>query len=151
MGIGNVSMTDLLTTQPFGNTIDYFVAPVKVLKEALQFSASTLSPDGQGRKGSFLQVGGLKFTIDLSRSDKMNRVTKLVLKHSDGSGYFTPSKDELVRIITSSYLATNNNGNGKWKVFEPFEVKSVGTLDVDIMKWQFQKMSPVNQKTDGRI
>ena len=28
--IGNVSMTDLLTTQPFGNTIDYFVAPVKV-------------------------------------------------------------------------------------------------------------------------
>ena len=91
--------------------------------------------------------------------------------------YFTPSKDELVRIITSSYLATNNNGNGKWKMFEvkslliqryplirffqllkfyhactneteicpifqPFEVKSVGTLDVDIMKWQFQKMSP---------
>ena len=28
--IGNISMTDLLTTQPFGNTIDYFVAPVKV-------------------------------------------------------------------------------------------------------------------------
>jgi len=148
---GKITVLDMKTVQPFENTIDYCVAPMRVLKEALQYSASLLTPEGNGDSGAFLQVGGMKMTIDLSRPHIMNRITRLLLQHSDEPGYVSPDDEEPVRIFTTSYILSGKDGYHMFKSDDVRKGMTVGPVDVDVFKWYLNKTSPVNQRTDGRI
>jgi len=47
-----------LTVLPFANTIDLVTVDGSTIREAFEFSASKLNPDGSGVSGAFLQVSG---------------------------------------------------------------------------------------------
>ena len=81
----------------------------------------------------------MKYTIDLSK-DKQNRVTRIGLRHADEPGYVTPDDTTPVRIITTNYLATGNDG---FDMFEdPGIVLTTGPLELDVIKWCLNKTSP---------
>ena len=60
---GRVTLKDLRTVQPFGGSIGVVEANGRQIVEALEFGAQAA---GNGEFGGFLQVAGLKYTIDLS-------------------------------------------------------------------------------------
>jgi len=146
---GKITTSDLMTVHPFASTFDHFIVQMKVLRRALQHSASGLTPDGGGSSGSFLQVAGMKYTIDLSRPDPLNRVSRIGLRHADEPGYVIPDDTTPVRIITTDYVASGKDG---FDMFEnPAIEKSQGPLDLDVIRWYLNKTSPVDLRTDGRI
>jgi len=148
--VGNVTVSDIMTLLPFGSSHDSFVAPMKVLRQAMEHSAATLSSDGTMGGGAFLQIGGMKCTIDLSQSPG-RRIKEITLQHPDEPGlYVTPSDQASVLIISNDYVASGKDGfdmfgEGKTAKY------TVGPLDVDILKSYLKKKSPVTQKIDGRI
>lgn len=56
--IGNISMADLLTVMPFGNTIDLITIKGRYIKETFEKAAARMKPDGETSSGGFLQVSG---------------------------------------------------------------------------------------------
>jgi len=147
---GNVTEGDVRTVLPFGSSYDSFVIKMRVLKQALQYSASRLSQDGSTGAGAFLQVGGMKYTIDLSKPIN-DRVVKVEVQHPDEPGLFVPLADETpILVISNNYIASGKDG---YTMFEGDRMKqyTVGPLDVDVFEAYLKKKSPVTQQLDGRI
>lgn len=67
---GNITYADMLAVQPFGNTLCVVEATgqeiMDLLETACMYTEAEVSADGNalGESGSFMQVSGLKFTID---------------------------------------------------------------------------------------
>ncbi len=65
---GDITFGDIMSLHPYGNNICVVYATGREIADALEFSArfSSLGEDGlpSGEDGGFLQVSGLKFTID---------------------------------------------------------------------------------------
>ena len=61
---GKVTLKDFRTVQPFGGSLGVVEANGRQIIEALEFGAQAA---GEGEFGGFLQVAGLKYTIDVSK------------------------------------------------------------------------------------
>ena len=84
---GDITYKDIISVQPFGNSLCIIKAKGQAILDALEFSSRYVqkqysASDGSaiGETGGFAQVSGLKYTIDTSVSPSIE---------TDDTGYFT--------------------------------------------------------------
>ena len=125
---------------PYQNDINLITIQGKHLKQALQDSAGSLSADGKSSE-SFLQVSGIKMTIDLSRS-KDDRVTKLKVKCTQCSE--TIYED---LVDDQNYDVAINSFVGSRGAFSNHIAKLDGQLDTDVLEKYLEAQSPISMDT----
>ncbi|MCA1033470.1 5'-nucleotidase C-terminal domain-containing protein [Bacillus infantis] len=143
---GEITVGELLTTLPFGNTLATMTLKGDEVKAALEQSVS-LAP---GLNGGFLQVSGLKVKYD-STKEAGNRVTSVEVKNTDGNW-------EALNLTKDYVVATNAftaKGGDNYKVFEAAykqgRVTDLGLADWEVLQEYVQELVTVNPSVEGRI
>ena len=95
---GNITMKDINTVLPFGNTVAYITVKGSVLLEALE--ASTYSTPEE--LGAFPQVAGIKFTVDTTKEYDAGELYP-------GSTYYAPASINRVTIDSINGKAFDPN------------------------------------------
>ncbi len=166
---GKISLRTLLEIHPFGNTVYKFTLTGKQLLQALEISAATVvisgdgcGPDNRPHGGAFLQVGGIRFVIDLNKKPFCaiydgRKLKKLLFRgerivkaeiFKNGSWVPIAGNDSYV-VLTNSWLACGGDG---YYVFNEAKKKEDTTFRiVDLLSFYVKKHSPVKPKVEGRI
>ncbi|WP_421994737.1 bifunctional metallophosphatase/5'-nucleotidase [Roseococcus sp.] len=101
---GEISLGDLLTVLPFGNSVARMRLRGTTIRAALENGLSRL-PDGSGR---FPQLAGLRFTLD-ARRPVGQRVTGAEVREADGS--WKPLDPERAYLVaTNDFLRRGGDG-----------------------------------------
>ena len=155
--IGEITVADMLAVIPFKNSIDLITIKGKYIRQALQESAGRLSEEGKLSRGGFLQVSGIKMTIDLSKS-KDDRVTELKVKCTQCFSELSAQYEDLIdersyNVSITNYLS--NNGGDRYVVFPKYKLSQLeGPLDTEVFIKHLQAHSPVTEdaiKVQNRI
>ena len=93
--VGNITYEDVLSVQPFDNTVDKVVMTGEGIKMSLEAAAASIdfnNPDGY--PGFGYQVTGVRFNITVGPDNVNNRITNLLVKNKDG-GYSSIVHDKV--------------------------------------------------------
>lgn len=108
---GNITVADVNTVLPFGNTLSVKEVTPAVLYKALEVGVSGVYKDGQlSAVGGFPQVGGMRFEFDVFKpafdakaKTEGSRVTKIVLLNKDGTdGKVLNRTDNTTKLLFAS-------------------------------------------------
>ena len=139
---GNVTVGDVLTVLPFGNTlVDMDLTGAQII-EALENGVSQV----EAKAGRFPQVGGLRFAYnpDLPANSRIIKVEVLV-----GGKYQLLDRNKTYRIVTNNFMATGGDG---YSVFTKGTHRyDTGLLMADALMDYIKAYSPVNPQVEGRI
>ncbi|MFB6469091.1 5'-nucleotidase C-terminal domain-containing protein [Cytobacillus sp. Hz8] len=145
---GNITLADVFTVLPFGNTLGIMKITGAELREGLEHSVAT-APEPFG---GFLQVSGMKFTYD-SSLPAGQRVKSVDVKGTDGS--YTPLKDDQsYYVATNIFTAKGGDGYDIFnKVFQDGRLSEAGFVDWEVFKEQLESLpnKTVTQQVEGRI
>ena len=84
--MGNITYEDVLTVQPFDNTVDLVTMNGKGLRASIEAAASSLvAGDPEAYPGFGYQLSGLIVDITVEENNQGSRVTGLLIKQEDGS------------------------------------------------------------------
>ena len=140
---GEISMGDILTVHPFGNTFVLREYSGEELWEALEHGVAE-----EGAKGPrLLQTAGLRYVVDGSRPAGSRIVKAEII---DANGKASPLKlKNRYGVALSSYIAGGGDGyamlaNGK-------AMPSPDSLIADVVADYIRKHSPLEQIETGRI
>lgn len=169
---GEVTVGDLLEVMPFQNTIASVRATGQQILDALEFSSRQtealykLDGNAVGENGGFLQVSGLKYTIDTSVESQVTvdengmfsgysgdsrRVTDvMVLK----DGEYIPIDPEAYYTVGSSSYILLDSGDGNSAFAEAEVLSNLGILDIDVLMQYLEEQGGFAEsyrETEGRI
>ncbi|MDT0161585.1 5'-nucleotidase C-terminal domain-containing protein [Bacillus sp. AG4(2022)] len=143
---GEITVGELITTLPFGNTLATMKLTGAEVKAALEQSVS-IAP---ALNGGFLQVSGLKFTYDTSKGVN-DRVTSVTVQDKDGNWEALNLEKEYV-VATNAFTA---KGGDNYKVFEKAykegRVTDLGLTDWEVLQEYVKELGTVNPSVEGRI
>lgn len=143
---GTVTLGDVMTVLPFGNTVDLIHVRGYNLRNQLELSVRDWNPiDANGR---FLQFSGLRVEYNLTKpvGERVLKVDVRCLKCEIPS--YSPLNDnEIYSIFTSSFIVHGGDGYS----FDLIKLERFSTLETDVMTDYFKKHSPVFTELDGRI
>ncbi len=84
--MGNITYEDVLTVQPFDNTVDLVTMNGAGLRASIEAAASSLvAGDPEAYPGFGYQFSGLIVDITVEENNQGSRVTGLLIKQEDGS------------------------------------------------------------------
>jgi 5'-nucleotidase / UDP-sugar diphosphatase len=140
---GPVTMGEVLTVLPFQNTLSTFEVDGATLVAALENGASQLE-EGAGR---FLQVAGMKYTIDPAAPAGARISEVMVLVGGDAWAPIDPAT--VYKVVSNNYVRGGGDG------FEMF-VNAANAYDfgpdlADVTAEYMARLSPFTPYTDGRI
>jgi 5'-nucleotidase len=155
---GNVTVGNVLTVLPFGNTIALVTLTGAQLLEALEHSVSRWSTSNPS--GAFAQVAGLKFVFAPQRRARVfnsdpalavagQRIVSAEVKSSSGQ-FVSIDPAANYRVATNNFMLSGGDAydmlpKGTNKI-------DTGFLMADVLSEFFQSSAgPVDIKTDGRI
>ncbi|WP_084543911.1 5'-nucleotidase C-terminal domain-containing protein [Paenisporosarcina indica] len=143
---GPITLGDVLTTLPFGNTLATMTLSGAEIKTALEHSVSQ-SPK---ESGGFLHISGMKFTFD-SRLPAGGRVKSMKVENEDGS--FTEINLNTNYVIaTNAFTAKGGDGFDIFKkAYEAGRVTDLGAADWENLRDYVQELVTVNPQIEGRI
>ena len=96
--MGNITYEDVLTVQPFDNTVDLVTMNGEGLRASLETAAfSLVAWDPEPYPGFGSQLSGLRVTITVEEDNQGSRVTELQVKQEDGS--YAEVEDDKVTFI----------------------------------------------------
>ena len=96
--VGNITYEDVLTVQPFDNTVDLVTMNGEGLRASLEAAAfSLVAGDPEAYPGFGYQLSGLRVTITVEEDNQGSRVTELLVKQEDGS--YAEVEDDKVTFI----------------------------------------------------
>lgn len=128
---GDITLGDILTVMPFGNTL--YVADLKgsQIKKALEQGLSGIEEGG----GAFPHVAGIEYTFTLSKPAG-SRLIDVKLK--DKNGKLTDIDDKKTyRVATNAFVGTGGDG---YSVFtEASHGEDLGYVDYEIFKEQIEQ------------
>lgn len=143
---GEVTVGEVLTVLPFGNTISTLKLTGAQVAASLEHGVGRVG--GKSGTGRFPQVSGVRYEFDSSR-DPGSRVKSVEV--SDGNGGYTAIEDgKMYTVATNNFMRTGGDG------YEIFENDAVEPYDygrpleealIDYMV----KTHPVKIEKDGRI
>lgn len=169
---GEITYNSLYTIAPFQNSVASCYATGKQIKDALEYGAQNTESiykfDGNavGEFGGFLQVSGLKYTIDTSipssvvvdengmfekYSNDDRRVVDVMVERN---GEYVPLEDDEIYTVASlNYLLfESGDGNTAFSNCEP--IVANGEVDIEVLK-EYLEMSNGFKDTykdiEGRI
>ena len=142
---GPLTVGEVLTTLPFGNTLATVKMTGQEIKDLLEISVGVAPIEN----GGFLHVSGMKFEYS-SKLAKGNRVTKMEVNNGGTFEAIDPAKTYV--IATNAFTAKGGDG------LTPFEVayKAGRVTDLGLSDWEnlrdFTKsLGEVNYNIEGRI
>lgn len=143
---GPITVGEVITVLPFGNTLATMTLTGAELKEAFELSVGQLPLEN----GGFLHVSGAKVEFDSSQPAG-KRIAKISYK--DGNGNFIEIQDkETYTIATNAFTA---KGGDKYDVFkkayEEGRVTDLGLSDWENFAEHLKSLGNVNPKIEGRI
>jgi len=143
---GEITLGDVLTTLPFGNTLATIELTGDELKEALEHSISQAPKES----GGFLHVSGMKYTYDSSQPIG-SRVKTVEVKGSNGS-YTALNSTQTYIIATNAFTAKGGDGYDVFKkAYEEGRVTDLGVADWENLRDHVQKLGTVDPKIEDRI
>lgn len=142
---GDITVGDVITVLPFGNTLATVQITGKDLRAALEHGVK----EAPKESGGFLHISGGKYTFDSSKPVG-ERVTSFQVKQGDT--YVDVNDNETYIIATNAFTAKGGDG------FETFEaaykegrVQDLGLSDWENLEEQLKKFEKVNNTKEGRI
>ncbi|OYD57785.1 bifunctional metallophosphatase/5'-nucleotidase [Fictibacillus aquaticus] len=143
---GEITLGEVLTTLPFGNTLATMKLTGAEIKSALEHSVSQAPKES----GGFLHVSGMKFTYD-STKPAGSRVVSMDVKNADGT--FTaidPSKQYV--IATNAFTAKGGDGFTVFKqAYDSGRVTDLGISDWENLRDYVAKLVNVDPADEDRI
>lgn len=128
---GEITYRDILKVQPFGNTLVLLNMTGKEIMDVLGYAA-TIQPGN----GAFLQVSGLKWTINKGIPEDV----------IIGDSPLNISKT--YKVVTNNFMASGGDG---YKMLKEIENIDTGFVDADSLKEYIEMLSAVEPKVEGRL
>jgi 2',3'-cyclic-nucleotide 2'-phosphodiesterase (5'-nucleotidase family) len=143
---GDITIGEILTTLPFGNTLATMNLKGSEIKAALEHSvrvAPTLN-------GGFLQVSGLKFTYDSSKA-ALSRVVSVEVQGVNGTWTALNDTTDYV-VATNAFTAKGGDGFTMFgKAYAEGRVTDLGLADWEVFRDYAKSLVNVNPQVEGRI
>jgi 2',3'-cyclic-nucleotide 2'-phosphodiesterase (5'-nucleotidase family) len=142
---GEISLGEVLTTMPFGNTLVTLELSGAEVIEALENGVSKIEEVA----GRFPQVSGMKFTFDATKPAG-ERIVEVFVKTENG--YEPIDKDNMYVLATNAYIA---NGGDDYQVFK--KAKDEGRMtelfvpDYEVFNAYLEEIGTVKATFEGRI
>jgi len=142
---GPLTVGEVLTTLPFGNTLATVKLTGTEIKELLEISVGIAPVEN----GGFLHVSGMKFEYDSTKA-KGERVTKMEVKNGDTYDLIDPAKTYV--IATNAFTAKGGDGLTTFKTaYENNRVTDLGLSDWENLRDFTKSLGQVDYKIEGRI
>ncbi|XP_022100679.1 5'-nucleotidase-like [Acanthaster planci] len=145
---GDLTVGDILTVLPFGNTIDTITIKGVYLLEALENSVAEYDP--VVRPGRFLQFSGMIVSYDLSKPPG-RRVVKAEVRCTECEvPEFVPlDPDKVYKIVLPSFLVSG--GDGYSMIRDNVIEHNYGNLDSSVVSEYIEMMTPLTPGLERRI
>ena len=146
IGKGPITVGEVITVLPFGNTLATMEITGAELKAAFEISFKTYPKEN----GGFLHVAGAKIEFDSSKPAN-ERVVSIKYKSADGS-LVDIKDDEKYMVATNAFTAKGGDGYDVFeKIYKEGRVTDLGLSDWENLQEQLKTLKTVNNKTEGRI
>lgn len=129
---GVITYRDVLSVQPFGNTLTEIMMTGSQIVEVLNLSASKVG------SGAFMQVSGLKYTYNQTEA-KIETVTV---------GNAPIELEKIYKVVTNNFAASGGDG---YSMLKPLAQYDTGYVDADATMEYIRKNGEVDPKIEGRI
>ncbi|XP_026472187.1 apyrase [Ctenocephalides felis] len=147
---GNITYNDLVTAQPFENTLDTMELQGKHLMEAIEHAVSVSWSDKEFVARHMLQVSGLRVVYNITLPVGQRTLSLEALCRRCRVPKFKPvQEDEWYRMVVPSFIG--NGGDGFTMISKNRRRLRVGELDQDALKRYIRHQTPITQGLDGRI
>ncbi|MGY4691746.1 5'-nucleotidase C-terminal domain-containing protein [Salibacterium sp. K-3] len=142
---GPITVGEIITVLPFGNTLATMELTGAELKEALEHSVSQAPEE----HGGFLHVSGMQFTYD-SSNEPGSRVQTVEIEQ-DGS--YTPlDENEEYVIATNAFTAKGGDGYEVFaEAYDEGRVTDLGLADWENLRDHVAELETVDPEVEGRI
>lgn len=148
---GDITIRDIYTAMPWGNTIDTVTMSGRTLKEVLEHAVARYDAKATDPGGRFLQVHGLVLTYDVRRPAGQRLVNaESVAKNQNKKMRERISDTKLYEVAMPSFLAL---GGDRFTMIpeSTIEYKNTGFLDNDLLEAYLRKNNPLQLPEAGRI
>ena len=143
---GPITVGEVITVLPFGNTLATMELTGAELKQAFETSFR----DYPRENGGFLHVSGAKVVFDSSKPVG-ERVVSIKYK-GDGDTYIDIQDNEMYTIATNAFTAKGGDGFDVFKkIYEKGRVIDLGLSDWENLAEHLRNLETVNPKIEGRI
>jgi 5'-nucleotidase/UDP-sugar diphosphatase len=129
---GTITYRDVLTVQPFGNTLTEIMMTGAQIVEVLNVAAVKVG------SGGFMQVSGLKVTY--------NKITGKAESVLVGNAPIEIEKT--YKVVTNNFVAAGGDG---YKMLRPLAKYDTGYVDAEATMEYIRKHGKVDPKVEGRI
>ncbi len=140
---GEVTMGEVLTVLPFQNTLSTFEVSGATLVEALENGVSQY----EEKAGRFLQVAGMKYSVDLAQPVGSRISDVMVLVGGDAWAPIDPATNYLV--VSNNYV--RNGGDGFGMFVDAANAYDFGPDLADVVAEFIAANAPYAPYVDGRI
>lgn len=143
---GDITLGEVLTTMPFGNTLGIMNLKGSEIKAALEHSVSQAPKES----GAFLHVAGMKFSYDSSKTAG-ERVVKIEVKGTDGT-YTALDLTKNYLVATNTFTAKGGDGYTMFATaYAEGRVSEPGFVDYEMFVDYLKTSQTVEPKVEGRI
>ncbi|WP_391120227.1 5'-nucleotidase C-terminal domain-containing protein [Psychrobacillus sp. L3] len=143
---GPITVGEVITVLPFGNTLATMEVTGAELKAAFEISFKSYPKEN----GGFLHVSGAKVEFDSSKPEGQ-RVVSIKIKAADGT--YVDIKDAVQYVVaTNAFTAKGGDGYDVFaKAYAEGRVTDLGLSDWENLQEQLQSMKTVKNEIEGRI
>ncbi|QDP41514.1 5'-nucleotidase C-terminal domain-containing protein [Radiobacillus deserti] len=142
---GPITLGEILTVLPFGNTLATIDLTGAELKQALEHSVS----EAPNESGGFLHTSGMKFTYDSSKPAG-ERVQSVMVMQGDSYVELDPAAN--YTIATNAFTAKGGDGYDVFaKAYEEGRVTDLGVADWENLRDHVANLGTVDPAIEGRI
>ena len=143
---GEITLGEVLTTMPFGNTLGIMNLKGSEIKAALEHSVS----QAPAESGAFLHVSGMKFSYDSSKLAG-ERVVKVEVEGTDGT-YTELDLTKNYFVATNTFTAKGGDGYTVFAdAYAEGRVSEPGFVDYEMFVDYVTKFETIDPKVEGRI
>ncbi|WP_338780249.1 5'-nucleotidase C-terminal domain-containing protein [Metabacillus sp. FJAT-52054] len=143
---GDITLSQVLTVLPFGNTLGIMELKGSEIKAALEHSVSIYPTVN----GAFLQASGIKYVFNAAQPAG-SRVTTIEVKQKDGS-FNAIEMDKNYFVATNVFTAKGGDGYTMFaKAYEEGRVSEPGFTDWEIFSDYLKAKPVITAYPDARI
>ncbi|MDQ0220135.1 hypothetical protein ELQ35_22095 [Peribacillus cavernae] len=145
MNDGDITLDEVLTVMPFGNTLVTVDLTGEEIIQALEHSVSAVETGA----GQFMQVSGVRFKYDPSYPAG-DRVYAVEVNAENGDAPIEPAK--VYTVATNAFIADGGDGYTMFKkAKDEGRITELFVVDYEVLNNYLSKNSPVSPQVEGRI
>ncbi|ASK64356.1 bifunctional metallophosphatase/5'-nucleotidase [Virgibacillus phasianinus] len=143
---GPITVGEVITVLPFGNTLATMTLSGAELKEAFEHSVHAFPEEN----GGFLHVSGAKVRFDSTMSAG-DRIVSIAYQDASGN-YVDIQDDEMYTVATNAFTAKGGDGYDVFaKAYEEGRVTDLGLSDWENFAEHLANLGTIDPEIEGRI